>query len=152
MNEIQGLLREIGDVTSRTDERVKAITENQQEMNIRLNRFIDEHNVLTSRVHVLESKNGHKFQEMVITQDEKIIRLMARLEMIETSGTPKQQEIKHELVEMKSDLKELHHHRQNHIDRIRLIFGLVFQGIFYLILAYVLWRLGLTSPIIPSAP
>lgn len=55
----------VADLTSRIDERVKTIVENQLEYEKKIERANETQAIIQSRVSVLESKNGHKFQEEI---------------------------------------------------------------------------------------
>lgn len=142
-------IKQIIDITSRVDERVKMIAESQHQINNRLNHFIDEHNSLVSRVHVIESKNGHKTQELITTLDEKLMKSATRIEILETVGSQKSQKIAGEFDLLKIRVKELEDHRQGLSDRAKTIINYIWQGAFLIIMGYVLYRLGLPTPPVP---
>jgi len=141
------------DITSRVDERVKMIAEGQQQMNIRLNHFIDEHNALAARVTVLESKNISKMAESVQGVEEKITKMVIRVETLETLGSPLYQRIIEEnritIIDLKNRINNLEEHKQNVLDKIRRVLGFVGQAIFTILVCYILYKLGINSPPIP---
>lgn len=127
MSEQSSLVNDIKlvlDITSRVDERVKIIAESQQQMNTRLNHFIDEHNTLASRVTVLESKNINKIYDTVQDLEEKVVTL-------------------------KSRIGNLEEHKQSILDKSKQILGFVYQAIFIIAVCYILYKLGISSPPIP---
>ena len=148
-NKLVEEIKQIIDITSRVDERVKMIAEAQYQINNRLNHFIDEHNSLVARVHVIESKNGHKTQELITVLDEKLMRNASRIEILETVGSQKSQKVAGEFDLLKIRVKELEDHKQGLSDRAKAVLGYVWQAIFLIAMGYVLYRLGLPTPPVP---
>lgn len=155
-NQLIDEIKQVIDITSRMDERVKMVAEAQQEINFRLNHLIDEHNALVARVHVVESKNGHKYQEITSALDEKLMRLSARLDVLELVGSQKTQRVSEEFhlstAEIRSRLKELEAHKQGMAERWKSILGYVWQTMFIIIVCYILYRLGISLPTLPPVP
>ena len=152
-NKLIDEIKQIIDITSRVDERVKMVAEAQQDINFRLNHLIDEHNGLTARVHVVESKNGHKVQEAVSSVEEKMMRLSSRFDVLDMIGTQKMQRVSEEInsniLEIKFKVKELENHKQGISERWKSILGYVWHGAFIIFICYVLYRMGLPTPPVP---
>lgn len=143
-------IKQVIDITSRVDERMKIIAESQQQLNIRLNHFVDEHNALVTKVQVLDSRTGVKLSDNVASLDEKYLRLIARLEVLETMGSHKEQkfteDVNNTFHDLKNRMKELESHKQGTSEKVKQILGFVYQGMFIVIIAYLLYKLGLSNP------
>ncbi len=142
-------VKQIIDITSRVDERVKMIAEAQQQINFRLNHFIDEHNALVAKVQVIESKSTNKFPESLATIDEKVMKSQVRLDVLENLGSTKSQKLADEVNTLKSKVEKLEEHKNSLSERFKMIFGYVWQGLFIVLICYILYRLGLNTPPIP---
>lgn len=114
-----GDIKQIIDITSRVDERMKVIGEAQQQINIRLNTLIDEHNAVIAKVHVLEN-----FQKTIIEQEEKLLGINSRV-------------------------KDLEEHKETIIGQFKSIMGYIWHGAFIILMCYLLYRMGLSTPPIP---
>ncbi len=145
-------IKQVIDITSRVDERMKIIAESQVQLNQRLNHFIDEHNALSSKVHVMETRFGSKNPDMLAIE-EKHNRVLAKIEILESLGSPRQQKFventEDALNDIKSRIKELETHKQGISEKVKQIMGYVWQGLFIIIVCYLLYRLGLNPPPIP---
>lgn len=138
-------IKQVIDITSRVDERMKIIAESQIQLDQRLNHFIDEHNALTSRVQVMVAKAPDA--AMI---DEKHHRILAKLDMIESLSSPKMQgfieETEDDVSELKARIKELESHTQGSSEKIKQILGYVWQGLFIVLVAWLLFKMGLNPP------
>ena len=156
MTELLNEIKVILDITSRVDERVKAIQTNQQDLTARLNQFIGELNQLTSRVFVLESKNGGKVHAL----EEQIDNLKTRVERIDMGGTEffkKQfdeydetnEDLDDKLRDLDKRLQKIETSNEGWQMKFKHYAGLVIQGIWVIIVCYVLYKLGINTPPIP---
>lgn len=145
-------IKQVLDISSRVDERVKIIQQNQQEMNARLNAFMIEFNTLSGRVMVLESKNGGRVHDI----EDSITRLASRVERIDAAGTEAFQKVfadnkkdndesEDELHSLKRRVDTLEHNNDNWQTKIRQYGGLVVQGAWVVIMSYILFKLGLQN-------
>lgn len=143
-------IKQIISITSRVDERVKMIIDSQNQIGQRLEHFIDEHNELASKVYVLESKNGGKSHDLIIKLDDRLDVLASKLEIIEHVGSKKNTEeiVKHEdaIGEMLHRLKGLEEHKNNISEKVKTVFNHIVQGVFFVAIAYILYKLGLNPP------
>jgi chromosome segregation ATPase len=149
-------IKQVLDISSRLDERAKIIQSNQEEMNQRLNRMIGDMHQLSSRVSVLESKNGGKIHEL----EDQINDLHIKVETMNVVGTSYMQ--KKEAAE-KNDFKEMDEQMNKLVMRLSALEtvndswhskikhygGLVIQGIWVIIVCYILFKLGINTPPIP---
>jgi cell division protein FtsB len=156
MPETRDLLTEIKqviDITSRVDERLKIIAEAQQQIGLRLNHLVDEHNALVGKVHVIESKNGNKLHEAISNQEEKLVRVNGRIEVLETVGSQKSQrqieDLQEVIIKVKERIRDLEEHRESVVSQAKSIMGYIWQGIFIIMICYLLYRMGLSLPPVP---
>lgn len=152
LNEIKMVL----DISSRVDERVKMIQASQSELGLRMHQLVSESSQLGSRVSVLESKNGNKSHEL----EGMIHDLETRVERIDVGGTSMYKE---QYGELEDQLKEVNRKLDNMVLRLaaletssegwtskfRQYSHLLIQGIWVVIVCYVLYKLGLNTPPLP---
>ncbi len=149
-------IKSLIDISSRIDERIKNIQQNQQESTGRLNQFLSDLTNLSSRVLVIESKNGNKMHEV----EETLKDIDHKLEEMDLGATSfledyikdeKQlkEDIKHkiEILETKVTRLELQHDSWQ--NKLKLYGGLLIQGIYVITVCYILYRLGISTPPIP---
>jgi hypothetical protein len=154
MSEIEKTLieeiKQIINITSRVDERVKMIADSQNQIGQRLEHFIDEHNELASKVYVIEAKNGSKAYELISKLDDRLDILASKLEIIELIGSKKHTEeiADHEdtIIDILHRTKNLEEHKSNISDKIKTVFNHVVQGVFFIAIAYILYKLGINPP------
>ncbi len=166
MDELRGELKQVLDLTTRVDERVKLIAERQAEMNARLNHIIEAHNDLTSRVRVLESGRGN--QKVII---EKVDELADRILLVESTGSPYLRErmkdteseikniIKERIQLLNESSKELLSINQRLVDieqrhkgfwaKIKHFWGMIIHGVWVIIVCWLLYKFGLNTPPLP---
>lgn len=162
MSQSSDLLQEIKiilDITSRVDERVKLIQSNQQDLNHRVNDFLSEFNELSSRVSVIESKSGGNLHLLEQTINE----MKIKIENIDIGGTKSSYKTQEELDDLESDISDiknriakidekvgrLQDHKNSWEDKANKYFNFITQGVWVIIVCYVLYKLGLQSPPIP---
>lgn len=156
-NKVIQEIKQVIDITSRVDERVKIIAEKQQHMNERLEELSDEHNKLVTKVHVLESNS---LVDQVMTIEERIARLKSRLEVVEAVGSPKQQKFVQTVMSELGDVlgkteklerrvEELEHDKKTWGNRVSTVMSYVWQGTYIICVCYLLYKLGLNNPPIP---
>ncbi len=146
-------LKLVLDITSRVDERVKMIAEGQSELTQRLNKFIDEHNSLAVRVKLIETFAGDKLITDVSEIRMGLDRIKSRTDLIESIGAAPMREKMDTLAKSFDDMRvrleqmELSHNSVS--EKFKHIGGLIVQGIWVIIVCYVLFRLGINSPPLP---
>lgn len=155
VDEIRSELKLVYELTARIDERVKLMIEKQQEMTSRLNEFIDAHNLLVSRVSVLESKNGNHIYKV----DARINELIERLTFVEVESPInkiKLEEIEEDLIsnkdkieQIKSKINKLEDDTNSLWRKIKQMVNLVIQGAWVIAVCYLLYKLGLQAPLVP---
>lgn len=146
-------MKQLLNVTSRVDERVKSLIENQQEINGRLNRYIDEQSRLASKIAVLEQHGGSKLKDGLDMLDDHMVDITHRLGLIEQGFNPlhakEQETIRNELASIKNRLEKVETSSNNLIGSIQKVGGLVIQMLWVIITCYLLYKLGLNSPPLP---
>ena len=152
-NEFLVEMKQLLNVTSRVDERVKSLIENQQEINGRLNRYIDEQSRLASKIAVLEQHGGSKLKDGLDMLDDHMVDITHRLGLIEQGFNPlhakEQETIRNELASIKNRLEKVETSSNNLIGSIQKVGGLVIQMLWVIITCYLLYKLGLNSPPLP---
>lgn len=154
--EIVNDIKQVLEISSRVDERVKQIQVVQQELTARMNQMYSEFNQLTGRVLVLESKNGNKIHIL----EEEIDELEKRIEKIDFGGTEIMKttikEVNTEIEslddsskDMQSRLQMLEHSNQGWEGKVKYYSGLLMQAAWVIIVCYILWKLGINTPPIP---
>lgn len=143
-------IKQIISITSRVDERVKMIVDSQNQIGKRLEHFIDEHNELASKVYVIEAKNGSKAYELINKLDDRLDILASKVEIIELIGSKKHtgeiSEHEDALIDMLHRVKDLEEHKSNISEKVKTVFNHIMQGIFFIAIAYILYKLGLNPP------
>lgn len=153
-NEIKLVL----EMTARVDERVKLVVEKQSEMTTRLNSFIDAHNALASRVTILEANQNNNGMSELRTKYETLFQKVARLE----ADCPREEiEEMHEAVNdcnkvidnMKLDahkverrVEKIEEHHMSTWGKAKFVFDLLIKAGWAIVVGYLLWKLGLSSP------
>lgn len=156
MTELLNEIKVILDITSRVDERVKAIQTNQQDLTARLNQFIGELNQLTARVFVLESKNGGKVHAI----EEEIDRMKTRVERMDVGGSEfyrrhvenydeTEEEVEKNLADLDKRLQKIEQTNEGWQTKVKHYAGLLIQGVWVIIVCYILYKLGINTPPIP---
>lgn len=154
MDDLRSELKLVLDMTTRVDERLKIICEKQQEANTRLNQLVDSHIDITSRVRVLEAHN-----ELSADLDE-ADEIKQRLTVIEAKGSPAFIEFEREmqtfldkvtghLNNLDQRLRRLEEAQEGWWGRVGKLTQLGVQAVWVVLVCYVLYRLGLSSPPIP---
>lgn len=155
-------IKQVLDISSRVDERVKTIQVNQQELNSRMNQMLSELSQLSARVIVLESRNGTKLHEV----QDVVNDLNVKVEKINVGGTEcfnkflaeekeqsgdfydKIDELDTKIEILNTKIKMLERDNDGWQSKVKLYGGLVIQGIWVLIVCFMLAKFGLsTSPL-----
>lgn len=155
-SEILNDIKIVLDITSRVDERVKLIQSSQQDLNVRMNQLIGEFNQLSSRVSVLESRNGGQLHAVI----EDLVELRTRMERVDAVGSEafrkfhdssrnNIEELEDENFKIKSRLQTLESYNDSWQARVKHYGGLFIQGIWVIIVCYLLFKLGLTTSPLP---
>lgn len=146
-------LKLVLDITSRVDERVKIIAESQTELTHRLNKFVDEHNALAMRVKLLETQSYDKLLNEVSDVRERIDRIKSRMEIFETVGSTNTRESTEDMTniinKMDTRLEKLETSSNGILEKAKTFGGLIMQGVWVVVVCYVLYKLGLQSPPTP---
>lgn len=141
------------DISSRIDERVKMLQTTQQETQARLHQLLGEINQVSSRVTVLESKSG--VQVNVLSDD--LVSLRSKVERIDITGT---EAFRREWQDIQQDNEILEDRGHKILNRVKMLesandswqekakkYGaLIIQGVWAIIMAYILFKLGLSHP------
>ncbi len=150
--DVLGEIKSLLDISSRVDERVKNIQQNQQELNVRVNQFLGEFVQLSSRVVVLESKNGgqiHKVEDAIT----EINLEMQRMNSEGTSYFQKKMEDEREMRDLvkllETKVAKLEVHSDSWQNKMKQYGGLFVQGVWVVIICYVLYKLGLNTIPLP---
>lgn len=126
-SEIVNDIKTVLDITSRMDERVKIIQSGQSETHNQLNKLAGDLVDLAERVTVIESRNGHKTE----TLEEKVEIAKDRLNLFELR------------------IIRLEDHKQNWLTTVKQYSGLVIQGVWVIVVCYLLYKLGINTPPLP---
>lgn len=155
-SELVNDIKQVLDISSRVDERAKLIQATQKELTDRLNAFSQEFNLLSSRVLVLESKNGGRIHEI---QDD-INTLRSKIDRIDIGGPEAFNRVMGEINKERDEVIDKLHdiaRRVQYIEssnegsqsKVKQYVHLFIQGIWVIIVCYVLYKLGLQTPPIP---
>lgn len=154
-NNILADIKQVLDISSRVDERVKTIQANQQEMKVQVDQILVEFSGLSSRVLVLESKNGTKLHEM----ENLLHDLKIRVEKIDVGGTIFSKDLEDELSGINNDLSEIHDklngmenkikslelHEDDWKERLKTGFGFILNILGAILIGYILFKMGITG-------
>lgn len=117
-------IQKLFDLSTRIDERVKAIQAKQTEQDARLENLTKAQNEIAQRVIVLESRNNTAIYAEVSTHGEKLNAIDKRLMQLETTS-------------------------KGNEGRWSTIWGFAIQLLWIVMAAYVLFKLGLNPPNVP---
>jgi hypothetical protein len=155
-------IKQVLDISSRVDERVKIIQTGQQELNARLNHFIDELNILTGRVLVLESKNGNLVHQL----EDEVGELGVRLERMDIGAEVsketlvylknKDSQLNNRVEDISVQVSDITHrlsvlegHNEGWHTKAKHYGNLLVQALWVIAVCYILFRLGISTPPIP---
>lgn len=155
--DLQNEIKLVLEITARVDERVKLVVEKQSEMTLRLNNFIDAHNLLSSRVSVLEVKEASGMADMKAKQQALSERL-ARLEMSipeakiedieETLGTNEKQlaDLDEATRDLSKRIGKIEDDNNSSWSKIKYFADLGIKALWAFAIGYIMWRMGLQYP------
>ena len=123
-------IQKLFDLSTRIDERVKAIRDKQDDLDERLTEIAKVHQEVMQKIAVLESKDGGTGM------------LSARLDEC-------QKEVKLELVQLDKRLALVEGSTNTSQDRWNKIFTFAIQIIWVILAAYLLMKLGIQAPAVP---
>jgi Mg2+ and Co2+ transporter CorA len=123
-------IQKLFDLSTRIDERVKAIRDKQDDLDERLTDIAKVHQEVMQKIAVLESKDGGAGM------------LSARLDEC-------QKEVKLELVQIDKRLSLVEGSTNTSQDRWNKIFTFAIQIIWVILAAYLLMKLGIQAPAVP---
>lgn len=123
-------IQKLFDLSTRIDERVKAIQSKQEDLDERIADVIKAHGEIMQRLAVLESTRGGADT------------IAAKLDEC-------QKQFHHELVEIDKRLIQVEGKTNTSQDRWNKIFTFVIQIIWVILAAYLLMKLGLQAPAVP---
>lgn len=158
--DLQTEIKLVLEMTARVDERVKLVVEKQSEMTQRLNGFIDSHNALLNRVTIIEAKNGnglHEVKNKVDTIIERVVKLesdqtninVERIENTVNECRDIMEEMRRELVAVEKRVHKIEDASAGVWSKTKFVFDLVAKGVWVLIVCWLLYKFGLTTPPIP---
>ena len=123
-------IQKLFDLSTRIDERVKAIRDKQDDLDDRLSEIIKTHHEVMQKIAVLESKDGG------------IGAVSVKLDEV-------QREVKSELIEIDKRLALVESKTNTNQDRWNKIFTFAIQIIWVILAAYLLMKLGIQAPDVP---
>lgn len=146
-NDIKQLL----DISSRVDEKVKTIQSTQQELSSRLRELTEDMSEMAARLMVLESKNGGRTHII----ENQVRELENKVDVMNASGTSKfckvhaEEDTFSKCKTLDFRLQKLEGINDGWQAKVKQYSGLVIQGVWVVIVCYILYRLGLNGPPIP---
>ncbi len=123
-------IQKLFDLSTRIDERVKAIRDKQDDLDERLTDITKGHQEVMQKIAVLESKDGG------------VGAVSAKLEEV-------QKEVNHKLIEIDKRLSMVESKTNTSHDRWNKIFTFTIQIIWVVLAAYLLMKLGIQAPAVP---
>jgi hypothetical protein len=137
-------IKSVFNLTSRIDERVKILVEQQVDLKQQLDKAIDNQQQILNRVTVLESKD---VTSAVASSKTDIHDIKQRVAIMESSGSKQDiEDIKQKIHLLDLRLESINMRTANQESRWAKIFDLVFKLTIMLIGGYLLFRLGWQSP------
>tara|TARA_Y100000034_G_scaffold131207_1_gene191454 strand:+ start:1223 stop:1663 length:441 start_codon:yes stop_codon:yes gene_type:complete len=130
-------IQKLFDLSTRIDERVKAIQSKQDDLDDRMTEVVKAHTDILQKVAVLESKEGNA---NIIT---------TKLEACQKSKTEKFASVSQELIELDKRLSLVEGQSNTSQDRWNKIFTFAIQIIWVILAAYLLMKLGIQAPAVP---
>ena len=123
-------IQKLFDLSTRIDERVKAIRDKQDDLDDRLSEISKTHHEVMQKIAVLEYKDGG------------IGAVSVKLDEV-------QKEVKNELIEIDKRLALVESKTNTSQDRWNKIFTFAIQIIWVILAAYLLMKLGIQAPNVP---
>ena len=123
-------IQKLFDLSTRIDERVKAIRDKQDDLDDRLSEISKTHHEVMQKIAVLESKDGG------------IGAVSVKLDEVH-------KEVKNELIEIDKRLALVESKTNTSQDRWNKIFTFAIQIIWVILAAYLLMKLGIQAPNVP---
>jgi len=117
-------IKSVFELTTRVDERVQTIMKKQDEMERKIDSGITNQGLLSSRVSVLESKNGSLIKEDVEKIKDNLHELELQMQVVKTES-------------------------QRSEGRWKTIASFGLQLVWVILAAYILYRLGIQAPAVP---
>lgn len=136
-NDIPSQIAKILDITSRVDERMEIIQKGQNDINQRLDGLVATISNDTSRISVLESKNGNRTHQV----EEDVHDIDLRLTKIEVNQIPNES-----IHQLEIKVAAILQSSSGWTTQVRFYINLVVQGLWVVIVSYLLYRLGISSP------
>jgi predicted nucleic acid-binding Zn-ribbon protein len=129
--EVTSSIKAMFDVTARIDERVKMLVEKQHEVERRLDGISTSQMTLTTKVGILENRNGKDLKDQIARVDssvegarDEIKQMQMRLITVEKSATSSEHKWKS-------------------------IFDFIYKAVWVILVCYLLFKLNLTPPPLP---
>lgn len=116
--EVSEALKSVSDITSRIDERMKILIENNNESRERIEKLMESQNTMFTRVGILETKNGSELKSDFKNLEQKVNFLSTKIDIME---------------------KDFNHHSNNW----KSIADFVFKVGVILVSGFLLWKFGL---------
>lgn len=144
-------IKQLLDISSRVDEKVKTIQSTQQELSLRLRELTDDMSQMSARLMVLESKNGGHIHVI----ENQVRELETKVDIINANGTAKfskihsDEDVLSKCKTMDFRIQKLEGINDGWQARVKQYGGLVIQGVWVVVVCYILYRLGLNGTPIP---
>lgn len=133
-------IKQVLDISSRVDERVKIIQVGQHETHEQLKSLANALGHLTARVAVLEANNVHDSMHEV----------ELKLERLEINKIPEQvYRLKERFDSTEMRVARLEEHKEGIVQKVKQYSGLIVQAVWVILVCYLLYKLGLNTPPIP---
>tara|TARA_Y100000034_G_scaffold135741_1_gene208876 strand:+ start:758 stop:1156 length:399 start_codon:yes stop_codon:yes gene_type:complete len=126
IQQVSESIKDLFDLTARVDERVASVAKRQQQMDTRLDTFMDNHTKMAERVVALESKNG----EHVIHD---VDNLRKDVKTLQT-----------DLSQLQISLATISVHTGTQEARWRMIFDVIMKTLVIVAAAIIVWKFGLS--------
>jgi len=129
--EVTSSIKAMFDMTARVDERVKMLVDKQNNVEHRLETICTSQMELTTKVGILETRNGHEVKQHVAKVDSSIDAL---------EGELRQVELRLMAVEKTASSSEA---------KWKMILDFVYKAVWVILVCYLLYKLNLTPPPLP---
>lgn len=155
-NDLSADIKLVLDISSRVDERVKIIQSNQLELSSRMHQVSTDIVAVSSRVTILESKNGNRINEV----EDELNEMVRRVDRMDVAGTSEFRHfadtVEKAVVDLKTHdqatdfrLRQLEGGNDGWKSKMEFYWGLGVKAIWVCVVCYVLYKLGLNPPPIP---
>jgi len=137
------------ELSSRIDERVKILVEQQGEVQERIDKIMEKQEVTTSRLAILENKNGNHIKEDITDLKKNVRELEGDIkeDITDIKKNVREVENKFQLFEIK--IEGIQQKTTHHDTRMNQVFDWVLKIMFTVVAGYLLYKAGWSPPITP---